>query len=87
MVVTAKELLETKESFDEDYPTVSIGDAIEMAIEFANLHCIEQGKVISEKFKIDWNYLNNTSMTVPDEDSIKANKESILNAYPLDNIK
>ena len=59
---------------------------IVIAIEFAKLHCIEQARVISEKAKIDWSYLSGVYI-VPDEDSIKINKESILNAYDLSNIK
>lgn len=56
----------------------------QMMIEFAKLHCEAQAKVISENVKtkeVDGGYQGGgTSITIVD-------KESILNAYPLTNIK
>lgn len=46
-------------------------------IEFAKIHCSEQSRTISEKAKI----------LVISEYEITVDKESILTAYPLENIK
>jgi len=81
MIPTARKLLETKETFDEDYPTVSIHDAIEMSLELAKLHCIEQARIISKKAKISYEG-NEEEKFGPCID-----KNSILTAYSLDLIK
>ena len=51
-------------------------------IEFAKLHCIEQAKVISDKARVDDNIDGDSG-----EGTFWVDKESILNAYSLDNIK
>ena len=37
-IPTAKETLKSKETYDEEYPTISLSDAEEAMIEFAKLH-------------------------------------------------
>jgi len=55
----------------------------EIMIEFAKLHCTEQAKVISQKA-----HLTDFACEFLQEGSSEAiDKDSILNAYPLDNIK
>ena len=57
-------------------------------IEFAKFHCIEQAKVISEKARTmdDINsYSGNTGSEYPPDTIV--DKDSILNAYDLNNIK
>lgn len=53
----------------------------EALIEFAKLHCIEQARIISET-KVRGIYGSNKEFTRDFSDI-----ESILNAYPLENIK
>jgi len=69
---------------------------IQWTIEFAKLCCAEQAKVISEKviLNIDGKAeISNGQQYLVDsgnhycETEIKIDKDSILNAYPLDNIK
>lgn len=72
---TANEILKNKETYENDYPTVSISDAIEAMIEFAKLHVIEALKEASENVIIDGHPLE-----------YELDKNSILNAYPLSNI-
>jgi len=80
-IPTAEELLATKETFDSEYPTVSISDAIEAMIEFAKLHVEAALKEASENAEITWDGLPSIG-----EFQI-IDKESILNSYPLTNIK
>ncbi len=71
---TANEILKNKETYENDYPTVSISDAIEAMIEFAKLHVKEALKEV----------LNNTENW---DDCKVIPVEKVLNAYPLENIK
>jgi len=48
-----------------------------LMIKFAKLHCIEQAKVISE----------NAEVNVINYNDYEVDKDSILNAYNLENIK
>jgi len=93
MITTAEELLKNKESFDKDYPTISIGDAIEMAIELAKLHvtkALDQA-FLSSEMRVSENNTNETPSFTDNYDdgyvTITVSKSSILDAYPLDNIK
>jgi len=65
-------------------------------IEFAKLHCIEQERVIREKAILSIDgiaEISNGQRYLVDsgnhysETEIKIDSDSILNAYPLDNIK
>lgn len=69
----ARELLKTKETYNKEYPTISLSDAEEAMIEFAQTHVKEALK------RAD----NNAKMY----NSTESIKDSILNAYPLTNIK
>ena len=92
-IPTAKLILTGKETCEPEYPTVSKYDALEAMIEFAKLHVEE---ALKQAF-------NNSEMRVSENDisehpsftdnyddgfvTITISKESILNAYPLENIK
>ena len=69
-------------SIDNEYDNLSVNCKQEIsykAIEFAKLHVKEALKAASEKAEIDpRSYTHN---------DYELNKDSILNAYPLDNIK
>jgi hypothetical protein len=56
----------------------------EAFIEFAKLHCDAQSNAILENAYIDNNSVQGCCMS---DDDFTINKESILNAYPLTNIK
>ena len=60
-----------------------IYDIKELVINVAKLHCTEQAKVISEKAKIIYDPESETSSLA----GTWVEKDTILNAYPLDNIK
>ncbi len=77
---TAEEILKTKETYDEEYPTVSISDATEAMIEFAKLHCRAQLTAILSNVTIK--HYNALGQHDPHVDY-----ESIDKAYPLENIK
>lgn len=77
-MITAKLILTGKETYDSEYPTVSKYDALEAMIEFAKLHVGAALKEASEK---------STCMDGDPYYSDMIDKESILNAYPLENIK
>jgi hypothetical protein len=86
-MITAKLILTGKETYDAEYSTVSKYDAIEAMIEFAKLHvkaalieASEYAEMIADKEQ-DFR-LQNCNCT----DYI-IDKNSILNAYPLENIK
>lgn len=67
-------------SYDEGgYAGVEEEAVYKIMVEFAKFHCEAQAKVISEKAKIAYDVLN--------EDQIYIDKNSILTAYPLENIK
>ena len=81
--MTAKLILTGKETYDSDYPTISLYDAEEAMIEFARKHVIAALKKASEKAET----ITQKAIFVEgfwDETTI--NKDSILNAYPLSNI-
>ena len=94
-MITAKLILTGKETYDPEYPTVSKHDALEAMIEFAKLHVAEALKVASEKGKVsvycgEGGLQVKTYTTDPnnkDEYEIVVDEYSILNAYPLENIK
>ena len=78
-IPTAKLILTGKETCDLEYPTVSKHDALEAMIEFAKLH-VEAALKEAEKETIK--YVSKTIIELN-----MYNKNSILNAYPLENIK
>jgi hypothetical protein len=89
-IPTAEELLAIKETFDSEYPTVSVSDAIEAMIEFAKLHVEAQRRSIIENIILIENMRTNGEKVenVFNKDSdFYIDKESILNSYPLTNIK
>ncbi len=77
-IPTAKELFDKMLS-DNDETT-----STEMMIEFAKLHVQSALKQASEKAKITYEYSGNTGSEYCDE---FVDKDSILNSYPLENIK
>ena len=76
-MITAKLILTGKETYDPEYPTVSKYDALEAMIEFAKLHVEAALKEASEEAYVE----------VLDYNDYEVNKQSILDAYPLENIK
>ena len=80
-MITAKLILTGKETYDSEYPTVSKYDAIEAMIEFAKLHVTE---ALKEASKIAEEAGKQYLRVSDDEDY---NKDLVLNAYPLENIK
>ena len=78
-MITAKLILTGKETYDPEYPTVSKYDAIEAMIEFARLHTKQALKEASENVEHLWDDNENELFDI--------DKDSILNAYPLENIK
>ena len=60
------------------------GDVKHAMIEFAKMHVEEALKKASKKATISYEYSGNTGSEYCDE---FVNKQSILNAYPLENIK
>ena len=78
-IPTAKLILTGKETYDSEYPTVSKYDALEAMIEFAKLH-VEAALKEAEKETV-----KHISKTILELNMY--NKNSILNAYPLENIK
>jgi len=87
-IPTAEELLATKETFDSEYPTVSISDAIEAMIEFAKLHVEAALKEASDNAEADYTY-EGFGGEFYDQPIYRyfVKKDSILNSYPLENIK
>jgi hypothetical protein len=83
-IPTVEEILKNKETYDEEYLTVSISDATEAMIEFAKLHCAAQLKAILEnvKTKSDVAIFQEGQYT-----QTVMNKDSIINAYDLNQIK
>lgn len=77
MTMTARLILSSKETYDKEYFTVSKHDALEAMIEFAKLHVEAALKEAGQK----------ASMDEPIIRVFYINKDSILNAYPLTNIK
>ena len=73
-IPTAEELNE--QFFGDEYRT----DTNDLLIEFARLHVKAALEAAAEKAETERGYLNNLPV-------IYVTKKSILNAYPLDNIK
>lgn len=81
MIPTAEEILELHYNMDKDedgHPVYYDWSAQDAMIEFAKLHVEAALKEASKKVIVN-NYR--------DEGRIKINKNSILGAYPLENIK
>ena len=74
--MTAEEFLNNKDTFDENYPTISLHDAEEAMIEFAKYHVVKALKV---QAKLAKRYIINNKH-VPSSTVLN-------NAYPLENIK
>ena len=87
---------------DNPRAIVKGSEALEAMKEFAKLHCIEQARVISEKATTEPIYVPSCDDHTPywgpcvscgnyDNDDVlvgeKIDKDSILNSYPLTNIK
>lgn len=77
----ARELLKTRETYDKEYPTISLSDAEEAMIEFAQMHVEEALKQATIKIVKD--ALETYGSEVPDCWDL----DSILYAYPPINIK
>ena len=85
-IPTAEKYLQGSETYDKDYPTISLYDAEQRMIEFAKLHVEAALKEASEK----------ATVTPVDHEEISegsfrpiwgVDDDSILNSYSLDNIK
>jgi len=78
-ILTAEKFIEKKHS---SIPYL-LEDFVDLMVEFAKLHCIEQARVISVKA-----YLTDFACEFLQEGSSEAiDKDSILNAYDLNLIK
>ena len=84
-MITAKLILTGKETYDSEYSTVSKHDALEAMIEFAKLHVEAALKTASENFKMKLR--DDVHELDMNDDWMEVDKNSILNAYNLDNIK
>ena len=78
---TAKEFLRSKGLADPKYIVIAGNNVIEYMKEYAKLHVKEALKQASEKAGMIW------ATTDFYDDRKIIHKPSILNAYPLDNIK
>jgi hypothetical protein len=90
MTPTAEEFLIIKN--DRDFRLSKSGEYIsDLLIEFAKLHCTEQARIISEKAELKEVFTYDTDGTcqIANDmgDMYELDKDSILNAYPLDNIR
>jgi hypothetical protein len=83
-IPTAEEFLKEKCNSYGDKCTVE--EAIKALIEFAKLHCIAQRESILENVKIEY-FLEGEDEFGDDVYGEKIKEESILEAYPLDNIQ
>jgi hypothetical protein len=81
-MIKAIELIENK--FPNNNGVFVLRNIEEFMIEFAQMHVTEALRIASEKAKIQYNYSGNTGSEFYDE---YVDKDSILNAYPLDKIK
>ena len=92
-IPTAKLILTGKETYDSEYPTVSKYDALEAMIEFAKLHVEASLKEAynNSEMRVSENDTNEIPSFTDNYDdgyvTITVSKDSILNAYPLENIK
>jgi hypothetical protein len=86
MKTTAKQFFKNEaKKLQSDWEDVPLW-MIDSAIKFAKLHCLEQSKVISEKaatILIE----DQCPLTGQEFEVREIDKNSILNAYPLDLIK
>ncbi len=114
-IPTAEKYLQGSETYDKDYPTISLYDAEQRMIEFAKLHVAAALKEASGKLYDTYhtvcedgttkgvfrtqqealnlaNHLNETTDLYHDWNRVVRlgggmSKDTILNSYPLDNIK
>ena len=84
-MITAKLILTGKETYDPEYPTVSKYDALEAMIEFAKLHVEAALKEASENFKMK--IKDDVHELDMNDDWMEVDKNSIMTAYTLENIK
>ena len=96
---TAAEILENEWNKNKNncpFNEIYIGEKIAMnnaMIEFAKMHVQEALKQAIEKAFVEYIDLNTdeifdyTDVMVDDDVEVNINKDSILNAYPLENIK
>jgi hypothetical protein len=90
-MITAEDLLKNnlskiheKDIIEDLLQRLFTFDVSEIMIEFAQLHVVEALAQASEQAKIQYDYSGNTGSEFCDE---YIDKDSILNAYPLDKIK
>jgi hypothetical protein len=93
-LLTAEDILKAKETYDEEYPTVSISDATEAMIEFAKLHVEAALKTAAGNVEADLEPMGwlaeqhlNSPLIIGEDYEIGISRNSILNSYPLENIK
>ena len=86
--------MKTAEEFLKENYKVKVGVTIEeVMIEFAKMHVQEALKQVSEKAFVEYIDLNTdeifdyTDVIADDDVGVNVNKDSILNAYSLENIK
>lgn len=79
-IPTAEKYLQGSETYDKDYPTISLYDAEQRMIEFAKMHVEAALKEASEK--ANYNTYGHEHI-----EEVWIDKDSILNSYPLTNIK
>ena len=82
-MITAEEFIEEKYS---DVP-YELKDITDLMVEFAKLHVTEALKEASEKANYGIYKNNDGQEPYHHESNIYVDEDSILNAYPLDNIK
>jgi hypothetical protein len=78
---TAEEFLNSKSFIRSD---LQCETNYQLMIEFAKMHCEAQLKAILENVQISW---ENDIIKNAYENNTWADEESIINAYPIDNIK
>lgn len=87
-IPTAEEYLKSSDTYDKDYPTVSLHDAEQRMIEFAKMHVEAALKEASKEATINKNKGEVTARTFGNviDGTYSINKQSILNSYSLDNV-
>jgi hypothetical protein len=83
---TAEEFIIQKQKELGYNPLIDMQRSSETLIEFARLHCIAQRESILENVRIEY-FLEGEDEFGNDVYGEKINEQSILEAYPLDNIK
>jgi hypothetical protein len=91
-MITAEEFLRYKSNINEDKNCVEYlkdSEVEDIMIEFAKLHVEAALKEASEKVEVDYNLSKdyNKTLLVDENIEIYVINSSILNAYPLENIK